>query len=148
MKNLLIQFWGWIILFFTPLLPLMFIISIAVIFDTFVGRWYAKRQGEVITSEKTRKGITSKLIIYLSVITLFFLIDQYMVNEITRKYIWFEFAFTKFWTSFFVWVEYSSIDEKVKWSTGKGVTERIKEYVRTLKSIVYTSKDLKDKINR
>ena len=108
MRNLLIQFWGWIVLFFTPLLPLMFIISIAVIFDTFVGRWYAKKQNQLITSEKTRKGITSKLMIYLSVITLFFLIDQYMVNEITRKYIWFEFAFTKFWTSFFVWVEYDT----------------------------------------
>jgi hypothetical protein len=148
MKNLLIQFWGWIVLFFTPLLPLMCIISIAVIFDTFVGRWYAKKQNQIITSEKTRKGITSKLIIYLSVITLFFLIDQYMVNEITRKYIWFEFAFTKFWTSFFVWIEYSSINEKVKWSTGKGITDRVKEYIKTLKSIVYTSKDIKDKINR
>jgi hypothetical protein len=147
MKNLLIQFWGWIVLFFTPLLPLMFIISIAVIFDTFVGRWYAKKQNQVITSEKTRKGITSKLMIYLSVITLFFLIDQYMVNEITSKYIWFEFAFTKFWTSFFVWVEYTSIDEKIKWQTGKGITDRVKEYIKTIKSIVYTSKDIKDKIN-
>ena len=148
MRNLLTQFWAWIVLFFTPLLPLMIIITISVIFDTFVGRWYAKNKGELITSEKTRKGITSKLMIYLSVITLLFLIDQYMVNEITSKYIWFDFALTKFWTTFFVWVEYTSIDEKIKWSTGKGITDRVKEYIKTLKSIVYTSKSIKDKINR
>lgn len=148
MRNLLTQFWGWIVLFFTPLFPLMIIITISVIFDTFVGRWYAKTKGELITSEKTRKGITSKLMIYLSVIALFFLIDKYMVNEITTKYIWFEYALTKFWTTFFVWVEYTSIDEKIKWSTGKGITDRVKEYIKTLKSIVYTSKSIKDKINR
>lgn len=148
MKTLLSNFWVGFIMFMTPLFPLMVIITMATIFDTFVGRWYAKHKGEVITSGKTRRGLCSKLIVYLSVIFFSYLIDRYMINEITRNYVWFDYAFTRFWTAFFVWVEYTSIDEKVKWAKGKGITERVMEFIGGFKRVFTTTMDMKDKLGK
>jgi len=135
-------------MFMSPLLPLMLIITISTIFDTFVGRWYARQKGELITSGKTRKGLCSKLLIYLSVIFFSFLIDKYMINEITRNYVWFDFAFTRFWTAFFVWIEFTSIDEKVRWVKGEGITDKVLKFLRGFKSIFKTSMDMKDRLEK
>jgi hypothetical protein len=34
---------------------------------------------------------------------------------------------------FLIWIEYSSIDEKVKWATGNGITDRAFDFVRKAK---------------
>jgi hypothetical protein len=148
MKSLLSNFWVGFLMFMSPLLPLMLIITISTIFDTFVGRWYARQKGELITSGKTRKGLCSKLLIYLSVIFFSFLIDKYMINEITRNYVWFDFAFTRFWTAFFVWIEFTSIDEKVRWVKGEGITDKVLKFLRGFKSIFKTSMDMKDRLEK
>jgi len=148
MKTLLNNFWMGFLMFMTPLFPLMLIITIAVIFDTFVGRWYAKKTGKVISSGITRRGLCTKLIIYLSIILFSFLIDKFIINEITRNYLWFDFAFTRFWTAFFVWIEYTSIDEKVKWVKGEGITDKVIKFVRGFKTIFKTSMDYKDRLGK
>lgn len=148
MKLFLTNFWIGFLTFIAPLFPLMVIITIASIFDTFVGRWYAKQKGELITSRKTRKGLTSKLLLYLSVILFSYLIDYYMINDISRNWLWFDWAFTRFWTAFFVWVEYTSIDEKVKWVKGEGITDKIIKFFKGVKSIFKTSMDMKDRLNK
>ena len=148
MNTLLSNFWVWLLMFMTPLFPLMLIITISVIFDTFVGRWYARKKGELITSGKTRRGLCVKLLVYLSVIFFSFLIDKFMINDITRNYVWFDFAFTKFWTGFFVWIEYTSVDEKVKWITGEGITDKIMKFLRGFKSFFNSSMDMKDRLDK
>jgi len=148
MKLFLTNFWIGFLTFIAPLFPLMVIITIASIFDTFVGRWYAKQKGELITSRKTRKGLTSKLLLYLSVILFSYLIDYYMINDISRNWLWFDWAFTRFWTAFFVWIEYTSIDEKVKWIKGEGITDKIIKFFKGVKSIFKTSMDMKDRLNK
>lgn len=117
-----------------------------VIFDTFVGRWYAKKKGELITSKITRKGITMKLMIYLSVIILVYLIDRNIVNEITKKYIWFDYLFTKFWTGLFVWIEYTSIDEKIRWIKGEGISEKIKRFIKSIKDMMFSFSEVKKQL--
>jgi len=146
MKTLLSNFWIGFLVFMTPLFPLMLIITIASIFDTFVGRWYAKKQGEIITSSKTRRGLCVKLLIYLSVIFFSFLIDKYMINDITRNYVWFDYAFTRFWTAFFVWIEYSSIDEKFKWANGEGITDKIVRFLKGFKTLFFEASNMKKQI--
>lgn len=148
MKILLSNFWVAFLMFMSPLFPLMLIITISTIFDTFVGRWYAKKKGEVITSGKTRRGLCVKLLVYLSVILFSFLIDKFMINDITRNYVWFDYAFTRFWTAFFVWIEYTSIDEKVKWIYGEGITDKVMKFLKGFKSFFYTSMDMKDKLDK
>lgn len=85
---------------------------------------------------------------YLTVIFFSFLIDKYMINEISRNYLWFDFAFTKFWTAFFVWIEYTSIDEKVKWVKGEGITDKIIKFIRGFKSFFHTTMDMKDRLKQ
>lgn len=140
------NFWVVFLAFIAPLQPLMLIITIMVIFDTFVGRWYARKNGELITSKITRKGVTMKLMIYLSVILLVYLIDRNIVNEITKHYIWFDYLFTKFWTGLFVWIEYTSIDEKIKWVKGDGITDKIKRFIKGIKDAVFSFTEIKKEL--
>jgi hypothetical protein len=110
--------------------------------DTYVGRWYARRTGEKITSRKTRLGLTRKLIIYFLVVFVSYLIDYTIINEIAKNYIWFDWAFTKFFTLVLLWIEYTSIDEKVKWAYGRGLTDRVIDFAKSLKKIVGFTKEI------
>jgi hypothetical protein len=120
----------------------MLLVSIMTLIDTWVGRWYAKRNGEIITSRKTRLGLTRKLIIYFLVVFVSYLIDYTIINEIAKNYIWFDWAFTKFFTLVLLWIEYTSIDEKVKWVYGRGLTDRVVDFAKSLKKIVGFTKEI------
>lgn len=141
MKNFLMIFTA----FISPLLPLALIITLFIIIDTFVGRWYARQTGELITSRKTRIGFCRKTLFYFLVLICVYLIDKFIVNEITRNYIWFDWAFTKFFASILIWIEYTSIDEKIKWIKGKGLTDRIVDFGKSLKKIIGFTKEINPK---
>jgi len=141
MKNFLMLFTA----FISPLLPLALIITLFMIIDTFVGRWYARQNNELITSRKTRIGFCRKSLIYFLVLICVYLIDKFIVNEITKNYIWFDWAFTKFFASILIWIEYTSIDEKIKWIKGKGLTDRIVDFGKSLKKIIGFTKEINPK---
>jgi phage-related holin len=141
MKNFLMIFTA----FISPLLPLALIITLFIVIDTFVGRWYARQKGEIITSRKTRIGFCRKTLFYFLVLICVYLIDKFIVNEITRNYIWFDWAFTKFFASILIWIEYTSIDEKIKWIKGKGLTDRIMDFGKSLKKIIGFTKEINPK---
>lgn len=128
--------------FVSPILPLALLVTFASIIDTFVGRWYAKKKGEMVTSRITRLGLMRKLIIYFTALVFCFLVDKFMINEIARNYIWFDWAFTKFIAALLIWIEYTSIDEKIKWIKGEGITDKIVKFGRSLKSLIGFKKDL------
>lgn len=138
MKNFLMAFMA----FIAPIAPLALLVTFASIVDTFVGRWYAKERGEVVTSRKTRIGLMRKLIIYFTSLVFCFLVDKFMINEIARNYIWFDFGFTKFIASLLIWIEYTSVDEKIKWIKGEGITDKIVKFGNSLKSLIGFKKDL------
>lgn len=138
MKHFLMTF----MVFISPIFPLALLITFASIVDTFVGRWYAKKKGKVVTSRLTRIGLMRKLIIYFTGLLFCFLVDRFMINEISRNYIWFDWAFTKFIASLLIWIEYTSIDEKIKWIKGEGITDKIVKFGKSLKSLVGFKKDL------
>ena len=141
MKNFLMIFTA----FISPLLPLALIITLFIVIDTFVGRWYARQKGEIITSRKTRIGFCRKTLFYFLVLICVYLIDKFIVNEITRNYIWFDWAFTKFFASILIFIEYTSIDEKIKWIKGKGLTDRIMDFGKSLKKIIGFTKEINPK---
>jgi phage-related holin len=141
MKNFIMAF----LAFISPLAPLALIVTLFAVIDTFVGRWYAKKTNEKITSRKTRIGFTRKMIAYFLVLITTYLIDRFIVNEIMRNYIWFDFAFTKFFTSLLIFIEYSSIDEKIKWITGEGLTDRVVKFGKAIKKMVGFIKEVNPK---
>lgn len=139
MKQFLLIF----IAFISPLLPLALLVTFASVIDTFVGRWYARQKKEEVTSRKTRLGLMRKLIIYFTALVFSFLVDRFMINEIARNYIWFDWAFTKFVASLLIWIEYTSVDEKIKWIKGKGITDRIVEFGKSMKSLIKFKDEVK-----
>ena len=139
MRNFLAMF----VVFISPLFSLALLVTFAAVIDTFVGRWYAKQKGEIVTSRKTRLGLMRKLIIYFTALIFCFLVDKFMINEITRNYIWFDWAFTKFIASLLIWIEYTSVDEKIKWIKGKGITDRIIEFGKSLKALIKFKDEVK-----
>jgi len=128
--------------FISPLLPLALLVTFAAVIDTFVGRWYARTKKEEVTSRKTRIGLMRKLIIYFTALLFCYMVDNFMINEITRNYIWFDWAFTKFIASLLIWIEYTSIDEKIKWVKGNGITDRIIEFGNSLKRLIKFKKEV------
>jgi len=137
------KFLGLFIAFISPLAPLALIVSLMAILDTFIGRWHARKNNEEITSRKTRIGLCRKLGVYFTILILTYLVDRFIINEIMRNYIWFDWAFTKFFASVLIWIEYTSIDEKIKWVNGKGLTDRVIEFAKSLKKMVGYTNDLK-----
>jgi hypothetical protein len=139
MKQFLLVFMA----FISPLLPLALLVTFASVIDTFVGRWYARQKKVEVTSRLTRLGLMRKLIIYFTALVFSFLVDRFMINEIARNYIWFDWAFTKFVASLLIWIEYTSVDEKIKWIKGKGITDRIVEFGKSMKSLIKFKDEVK-----
>lgn len=138
MKN----FWLVFMAFVSPLFPLFMLVTIFAVIDTFVGRWYARQTGELITSRKTRLGFTRKIFVYYLVLLVSYLVDYTIINEIMRNYIWFDWAFTKFFTTLLMWIEYTSIDEKIKWVKGEGLTDKVVKFGKSLKQAIGFTKEI------
>jgi hypothetical protein len=132
MKNFLAIF----LAFVSPLFPLVMLVTIFSVIDTFVGRWYARETNQLVTSRKTRLGFTRKAFAYYVVLLVAYLIDYFIINEIMRNYIWFDWAFTKFFTTLLMWIEYTSIDEKIKWIKGEGLTDKVVKFGKSLKKTI------------
>jgi len=123
-------------LFVAPLLPLILICFSFSIFDTFTGMKAAKKRGEEITSRKVRLGLISKLITYFSVVVLAYIVDYFIVNEITRNYVWFDYLFTKIFTGIIIYIEALSIDENIKVVRGYSFFDKAKEFLIVLRKTI------------
>jgi len=143
-KATLLSYISVVISFFMPLAPLLILVFFAVVADTFVGRWYAKHKGETITSKKTREGFVSKMVSYGGGLTFIYLLDSWVLNDVIMLYFPKDHLSTLLTALFLIWIEYSSIDEKVKWVKGKGITDRIFEFIRKAKKAVGIIKDFKN----
>lgn len=136
LKVTLLSYISVVLTFFMPLVPLLLLVFFAVVADTFAGRWYAKKQGKEVLSEITRKGFVNKMFTYGGGLTFIFILDSWVLNDFVMMYFPKEYLSTLFTALFIIWIEYSSIDEKVRWQTGKGITERIFEFVRSIKKAI------------
>lgn len=146
MKELLIKAGYAGLLFFAPIHTLMFLITCAIIIDTFFGRWAAahkaRQEGipvrEAVTSSKTRKGIIAKFIGYNGAIIFTFLVDKFILHEIVLLIfpgIGIQYLITKIVALLIIWIEFDSIDES--WYRVKGVTLKslIIKKLRSVKSL-------------
>lgn len=127
--------------FFLPAAPLACLVFFAVLIDTAVGRWYAKRNNEEVTSKKTRIGFVTKMITYGAGLFFIFLLDKFLINDFMLLYFPKEYLATAFTTMFIISIEYSSVDEKIKWATGKGISDRVIEFVKKIKKTINLVKE-------
>ena len=100
MKNIL----NAIGLFLSPVIPMMAVCFFIIMVDTITGRKAARKRKEVVSSRRTRLGLVSKLLTYFAVILMAYFTDYFILNEITTRYVWFDYLFTRSWTGILIWI--------------------------------------------
>lgn len=124
---------------FAPIQGIMVTVGLAIIADTIVGIWKARKLKEPISSRKLSQ-IISKLLLYEATIILFFLIDKYILGDILLAFFSIDFLITKSVALVLASVEVFSIDENIKIVKGSGIWDAFKRLVKR-------SKDIKNSID-
>jgi phage-related holin len=132
MKNIL----NAIGLFLSPVIPMMAVCFFIIMVDTITGRKAARKRKEVVSSRRTRLGLVSKLLTYFAVILMAYFTDYFILNEITTRYVWFDYLFTRSWTGILIWIEWTSINENIKTLRGVSLNERAITFIEGVKKIV------------
>ena len=130
------QFLNSIAMFLSPVIPMLLACFFIVFIDTITGRQAARKRGDEVNSRTTRLGLTSKLMIYFSIILMAYFTDYYILNEITRNYVWFDYMFSRIWVSILIYIEWTSINENIKVIKGFSINEKAVELVKGLKALV------------
>jgi hypothetical protein len=119
---------------FAPIQGIMITVGLAILADTAVGIWKALKLKERISSRKLGQVI-SKMLIYQATIVLFFLIDKFILGDITSKFFAVEYLLTKAIALTLASVEVFSIDENIKQVRGSGLMEAFKRLIKKSKEI-------------
>jgi len=127
--------------FFLPILGILIMIGVLIAIDTITGIWKAKKIGDKITSRKL-SSIISKLALYEITVIMFFLIDQFILNEIILTFFSVPFMLTKVVALVLASIEVMSINENYKvvkgidlWQSAKALFARAKEVKEDLNKI-------------
>ena len=119
--------------FFLPISGILLMIGVLISIDTITGIWKAKKLKEKITSRKL-SAIISKLALYEVTVIMFFLIDQFILNDIILTFFSVPFMLTKIVALVLSSIEVMSINESIKqvkgvdlWQSGKALFARAKE---------------------
>jgi hypothetical protein len=126
--------------FFIPISGILIMIGVLISIDTFTGIWKANKLEEKITSRKL-SSIISKLALYEITVIMFFLIDQFILNDIILTFFSVPFMLTKVVALVLSSIEVMSINENYK--VVKGI-----DLWQSMKLLFARAKDIKDDINK
>jgi hypothetical protein len=99
--------------FFLPISGILIMIGVLISIDTITGIWKANKLGDKISSRKL-SAIISKLALYEITVIMFFLIDQFILNEIILTFFSVPFMLTKVVALVLSSIEVMSINENYK----------------------------------
>ena len=121
-----------VIVFFTPIIPMMVLVGCFIAADTITGVWGALKQGEKITSNKL-SNLISKSFLYQGALMLAFGLDVVLLGGggiiIATDYI-----LSKILLTAITFIEIKSIDENFEIITGTSLLSHLKQVVtRSLK---------------
>jgi len=126
--------------FFLPISGILIMIGVLICIDTFTGIWKANKLEEKITSRKL-SSIISKLALYEITVIMFFLIDQFILNDIILTFFSVPFMLTKVVALVLASIEVMSINENYK--VVKGI-----DLWQSAKLLFARAKEVKDNINK
>ena len=126
--------------FFLPISGILIMIGVLIVIDTITGIWKANKIGEKITSRKL-SSIISKLALYEVTVIMFFLIDQFILNEIVLTFFSVPFMLTKIVALVLSSIEVMSINENYK--VVKGI-----DLWQSMKLLFARAKDIKEDLNK
>ena len=126
--------------FFLPISGILIMIGVLIIIDTITGIWKANRLKEKISSRKL-SAIISKLALYEVTVIMFFLIDQFILNDIILTFFSVPFMLTKIVALILASIEVMSINENYK--VVKGI-----DLWQSMKLLFARAKDIKEDLNK
>jgi len=128
--------------FFLPISGILLMIGVLIIIDTFTGIKKANKLKEKITSRKL-SAIISKLLLYEVTVIMFFLIDQFILNDIILIFFSVPFMLTKIVALVLASVEVISINENIK-----VISTRNLDLWQSMKLLFARAKDIKEDLNK
>ena len=126
--------------FFLPISGILIMIGVLISIDTITGIWKANKVGDKITSRKL-SSIISKLALYEITVIMFFLIDQFILNEIILTFFSVPFMLTKVVALVLASIEVMSINENYK--IVKGI-----DLWQSMKLLFARAKEVKEDLNK
>ncbi|QDP51072.1 MAG: hypothetical protein Unbinned3907contig1000_15 [Prokaryotic dsDNA virus sp.] len=139
MKQLIIThtsvFMKTILVFFSPIKPIILLVGLSTILDTIAGIWRAKKLKEKVSSRKARKGLVPKLVSYIVAVLLVYTTDFFIINELVSNFISIDYLATKLIALALISVEVKSIDESFKAVKGCSFLEKITSIILKARDI-------------
>jgi hypothetical protein len=128
--------------FFLPISGILIMIGVLIAIDTFTGIWKANKLKEKITSRKL-SAIISKLALYEVTVIMFFLIDNFILNDIILTFFSVEFMLTKVVALVLSSIEVLSINENYKVISNKNL-----DLWQSMKLLFSRAKEIKEDLNK
>ena len=124
-----------ILVFFSPIKPIILLVGLSTILDTIAGIWRAKKLKEKVSSRKARKGLVPKLVSYIVAVLLVYTTDFFIINELVSNFISIDYLATKLIALALISVEVKSIDESFKAVKGCSFLEKITSIILKARDI-------------
>jgi hypothetical protein len=127
--------------FLMPISGLLFLVGFVIVLDTITGVWKSIKNKVKITS-RGLSAIISKMLLYEVTVIMFYMIDQFILNNIILQFFSVELLLTKVLALILVSIEVMSINENYKavkgldlWQAMKNLFSRAKEIKKEVDEI-------------
>lgn len=130
------------IAFLSPIHGVLLCVGLFIMFDTVMAYWRCKIKKVEWTSKRLRVGLVPKFLAYQTIVILFFVMDKYIMFELTKLFIDVDYLLTKFLACVLIYIEFKSIDETFKIIKGKSLITYFKELLKLTNDI---KDDMKNK---
>ena len=127
--------------FLMPISGLLFLVGFVIVLDTITGIWKSLKNKVPVTS-RGLSAIASKMLLYQVTVILFYMIDQFILNNIILQFFSVELLLTKVLALILVSIEVMSINENYKavkgldlWQAMKNLFARAKEIKKEVDEI-------------
>ena len=129
--------------FFLPISGLFLLVGFCIALDTISGIWKSRKLKIKITSRKL-SSIISKMMLYQITLILFYLIDNFILNQIMLKFFSVPLMLTKIVALILISIELMSLNENVIAVKGLNLWEAMKSLFARAKEIKTNLNELKD----
>ena len=125
--------------FLMPISGLLFLVGFVIVLDTITGVWKSIKNKVKITS-RGLSAIISKMLLYEITVIMFYMIDQFILNNIILQFFSVELLLTKILALILVSIEVMSINENYKAVKGLDLWQ-------SMKNLFARAKDIKKEVD-
>lgn len=119
---------GIILTFLTPIIPMLIIMGVAIMLDTFSGLWRSKKLNVKLTSHKAW-NLASKMLVYKGAVILMYCIEKFIISDLVGIFVDVNLFLTKLVCCVLLFVEIKSMNENYTAVTGVDLFLKLKDLV-------------------